>query len=126
LWAPWLDGLSWAIASPHDVPRWAIREPIGSPKTRIRFPAPPLSSFLTINLRRFGPGLTAIGNSLGIVIEKPILELLDIQRDTELEMRTDGQRLIIEPVRKSKNQRVKVALERALIAHDESLRKLAK
>ena len=70
--------------------------------------------------------LSAIGNSLGIFIEKPILELLDIQRDTDLEMRTDGQRLIIEPVRKSKKQRVKVALERALVAHDESLRKLAK
>jgi len=70
--------------------------------------------------------LSAIGNSLGIVIEKPILELLDISRDTELEMKTDGQRLIIEPVRKSKKRRVEAALERALVAHDESLRKLAK
>ena len=70
--------------------------------------------------------LSAIGNSLGVVIEKPILELLDINRDTELDMRTDGQRLIIEPVRKSKRQRVRAALERALVAHDESLRKLAK
>jgi antitoxin MazE len=70
--------------------------------------------------------LSAIGNSLGIVIEKPILELLDISRDTELEMKTDGQRLIIEPVRKGKKQRVAAALERALVAHDESLRKLAK
>jgi len=70
--------------------------------------------------------LSAIGNSLGIVIEKPILELLDISRDTELEMKTDGQRLIIEPVRKGKKRRVEAALERALVAHDESLRKLAK
>ena len=70
--------------------------------------------------------LSAIGNSLGVVIEKPILELLDIDRDTELDMRTDGQRLIIEPVRKNKRQRVKAALDRALVAHDESLRKLAK
>jgi antitoxin component of MazEF toxin-antitoxin module len=70
--------------------------------------------------------LSAIGNSLGIVIEKPILELLDIHRDTELEMKTDGQRLIIEPVRKNKKQRVKAALQRALVAHDESLRKLAR
>jgi len=70
--------------------------------------------------------LSAIGNSLGIVIEKPILELLDIRRETELEMKTDGQRLIIEPVRKGKKQRVKAALERALVAHDESLRKLSK
>ena len=70
--------------------------------------------------------LSAIGNSLGIVIEKPILELLDISRDTELEMKTDGQRLIIEPVRKGKKRRMAAALERALVAHDESLRKLAR
>ena len=70
--------------------------------------------------------LSAIGNSLGIVIEKPILELLDISRDTELEMKTDGQRLIIEPVRKGKKRRVEAALEHALVAHDESLRKLAR
>ena len=43
--------------------------------------------------------LSAIGDSLGIVIEKPILELLDIDRETELEVRTDGERLIIEPIR---------------------------
>jgi hypothetical protein len=39
--------------------------------------------------------LSAVGNSLGIVIEKPILEILDIDRETELDMRTDGERLII-------------------------------
>ncbi len=41
-------------------------------------------------------------NSYGVVIEKPILELLNIDRDTELEMTTDGERLIIEPIRTSK------------------------
>lgn len=70
--------------------------------------------------------LSAIGNSLGIVIEKPILELLEIDRETELDMRTDGDRLIISPVRKGKKARVRAALQRALGAHDESLRKLAR
>ena len=42
--------------------------------------------------------LTSIGNSLGIVIEKPILELLNITKETLLEITTDGQRLILEPV----------------------------
>lgn len=46
--------------------------------------------------------LSAIGNSLGLVIEKPILELLGITRDTELEITTDGTRLIVEPVRPTK------------------------
>jgi antitoxin component of MazEF toxin-antitoxin module len=70
--------------------------------------------------------LSAIGNSLGIVIEKPILELLDIDRETELDMRTDGERLIIEPVRGAKRAKVKAALQRAMTAHDATLRKLAK
>jgi antitoxin MazE len=70
--------------------------------------------------------LSAIGNSLGIVIEKPILELLDIDRETELEMRTDGERLIIEPVRGGKRAKMKAAAQRAMAAHDATLRKLAK
>ena len=70
--------------------------------------------------------LSAIGNSLGIVIEKPILELLDISRHTELEMTTDGQRLIIEPIRKGKKQRVKEAVEQIIVEHESTLRKLAK
>jgi antitoxin MazE len=70
--------------------------------------------------------LSAIGNSLGIVIEKPILELLDIDRETELDMRTDGERLIIEPIRGAKRAKVKAAVQRAMSAHDATLRKLAK
>ncbi len=69
--------------------------------------------------------LTAIGNSLGVVIEKPILELLDIDRDTELEMRTDGKLLILEPVRQ-RRKRVAEAARRVMDAHDETFRKLSK
>lgn len=69
--------------------------------------------------------LSAIGNSLGIVIEKPILELLDIDRDTELEMTTDGQRLIIEPVRE-RRKKVLASAKKVMAAHDETFRKLAK
>lgn len=70
--------------------------------------------------------LSAIGNSLGIVIEKPILELLDIDRETELEVRTDGSRLIIEPVRNGRRRRVSASAERVMAAHDATLRRLAK
>ncbi|MCA1663457.1 MAG: AbrB/MazE/SpoVT family DNA-binding domain-containing protein [Myxococcales bacterium] len=44
--------------------------------------------------------LTAIGNSYGLVIDRSILELLRITPDSELELSTDGTRLIIEPVRR--------------------------
>jgi len=40
--------------------------------------------------------LTAIGNSYGLIIDKAILELLKITPDTELELSTDGTRLIVE------------------------------
>jgi len=73
--------------------------------------------------------LSAIGNSLGIVIEKPILELLNITRDTELEVTTDGTRLIIEPVRpgeaEGRRARVGVATRRVMKNHDRTLRRLA-
>ena len=70
--------------------------------------------------------LSAVGNSLGIVIEKPILELLDIDRDTELDMSTDGERLIIEPIRRRRRRRVADAGDRAMAANDETMRKLAR
>ena len=70
--------------------------------------------------------LSAIGNSLGIVIEKPILELLDFNRDTEIEMTTDGERLILTPVRKTRKQRVKAAVDEVLADHASTFRKLAK
>jgi antitoxin MazE len=41
-------------------------------------------------------------------------------------MRTDGERLIIEPVRGAKRAKVKAAAQRAMAAHDATLRKLAK
>jgi antitoxin component of MazEF toxin-antitoxin module len=70
--------------------------------------------------------LSAIGNSLGIIIEKPILELLSITKDTELDMRTDGERLILTPVRKSRKPRVKAATDEVLKDHAATFRKLAK
>jgi antitoxin component of MazEF toxin-antitoxin module len=75
--------------------------------------------------------LSAIGNSLGLVIEKPILELLNIDRDTELNIRTDGERLIVEPIREpqrtsDRRTRVRDATEKLLKKHASTMRKLAK
>ncbi len=44
--------------------------------------------------------LTRSGNSLALVIDKPLLEALDIDAETELELSTDGDVLVISPVRK--------------------------
>jgi antitoxin MazE len=70
--------------------------------------------------------LTHIGNSLGLVIEKPILELLNITQETELDMTTDGERLIIEPVRLGRKCWIVDAPERAMDAHENTFRRLAK
>jgi len=69
--------------------------------------------------------LTHIGNSLGLVIEKPILELLDITQETELEVTTDGKRLIVEPLRSSRKRRIVDAAKRAIDAHESTFRRLA-
>jgi antitoxin MazE len=69
--------------------------------------------------------LSAIGNSLGLVIEKPILDLLNIDRDTELEVTTDGKRLIVEPVDPGRKRRIAEAIKRATKKHEKTLRRLA-
>jgi len=70
--------------------------------------------------------LTAIGNSLGLIIDRPILDLLRIDRETRLELRTDGEALIIRPVREDPKRRVRRAAKRVMDAHDDALRKLAR
>jgi antitoxin component of MazEF toxin-antitoxin module len=42
--------------------------------------------------------LTRHGNSYALVIDKPILELLDITDETPLNITTDGKSLVISPV----------------------------
>ncbi|MBW1810399.1 MAG: AbrB/MazE/SpoVT family DNA-binding domain-containing protein [Deltaproteobacteria bacterium] len=69
--------------------------------------------------------LTTIGNSLGIIIERPILELLRIDRETLLEVSTDGDALIIRPNRAEHGQNVKASTKRMMDQHDKTMRKLA-
>ena len=57
--------------------------------------------------------LTAHGNSLALVIEKAILELLRITKDTPLEINTDGRNLVISPVDdKDREKKVNAAMEK--------------
>jgi antitoxin MazE len=42
--------------------------------------------------------LTKHGNSLALVIDKPILELLNISDETPLNVTTDGTSLVVSPV----------------------------
>jgi len=49
--------------------------------------------------------LTRHGNSLALVLDKPILDLLGISADTPLEVSTDGARLFIERAREAKRRK---------------------
>lgn len=69
--------------------------------------------------------LTTIGNSLGIIIERPILELLAIDKETPLDMTTDGEVLILRPVRGDHRQRVQAAAHHLMDVHDVTLKRLA-
>ena len=49
--------------------------------------------------------LTKPGNSLALVIDRPILELLKIDADTTLDISTDGEKLTIGPAKPSERRR---------------------
>lgn len=49
--------------------------------------------------------LTKHGNSLALVIDRPILELLKIDPDTPLDVSTDGTNLIVAPAKPSARRR---------------------
>lgn len=49
--------------------------------------------------------LTRAGNSLALVIDRPLLEALEIDADTELELSTDGDVLVVTPIRDPKRKK---------------------
>ncbi len=49
--------------------------------------------------------LTKHGNSLALVIDRPILELLHIDADTPLDISTDGKQLLISPAQLTPRQK---------------------
>lgn len=69
--------------------------------------------------------LSAVGNSAAIIIDKPILDILDIGMETDLNIHTDGHNLIISPIRKEQDSRVRAAHERVVSRHGKTFRKLA-
>lgn len=60
--------------------------------------------------------LSKYGNSFALLIDKPILELLNITETTSLRVKTDGNRLIIEPLRKNN--------DKSAVNEEEKLQKL--
>ena len=72
--------------------------------------------------------LKKIGNSQGLIIDKAVLELLKITMDTPLEIETDGQNLIIKPIRESPTDhqsRIAALTNKVSDTHQETFRRLA-
>jgi antitoxin component of MazEF toxin-antitoxin module len=66
------------------------------------------------------------GNSLALVIDKPILEMLQITADTPLEITTNGDQLMITPSRtKSRQKKLDASLNKINDSFETDLRKLA-
>jgi antitoxin component of MazEF toxin-antitoxin module len=64
--------------------------------------------------------LTRHGNSLALVIDRPILDLLKIDPETLLDVSTDGEKLIIQAARETEQRKKFVA------AKDEAHRRYSK
>jgi len=66
------------------------------------------------------------GNSLALVIDKPILELLQISPETPLELTTDGDQLLVSPVRdKRRQERLRASLAKINRKYGGDLKRLA-
>ena len=66
------------------------------------------------------------GNSLALVVDKAVLDLLKIEADTPLEVSTDGQVLVISPVRSTaRRKKFEKALESANRKYGRALKRLA-
>ena len=71
--------------------------------------------------------LTKHGNSLALIIDRPILELLKIDPDTPLDVSTDGKQLIVAPAKASgRRKKFDAAQEWAHKRYGKAFEKLAK
>jgi antitoxin component of MazEF toxin-antitoxin module len=66
------------------------------------------------------------GNSLALVIDKPILEMLQISADTPLELTSNGDVLMVTPVRdKARQRKLRASLNKINCKFGDDLKRLA-
>jgi len=70
--------------------------------------------------------LTRHGNSLALVIDRPILDLLRIDSETPLDVSTDGKQLIVSPAKASgRSKKFEAAQDWAHRRYGKAFQKLA-
>ena len=65
------------------------------------------------------------GNSWAIVIDRPILDLLKMDPEAQIEMTTDGKSIQISPVVDELKSKVRAAREKVNARHSKAFKKLA-
>ena len=71
--------------------------------------------------------LTQIGNSLGFIVEKPILDLINADRETGWNFNIQDGNLVFSPIGKGEHKaKVKNAAKKVIANHTNTLTKLAK
>ena len=70
--------------------------------------------------------LTKHGNSLALVLDRPILDLMKIDGNTPLEITTDGDRIILSPRRDVDDATFRAALDKVNKRYAKTFKRLAK
>ena len=66
------------------------------------------------------------GNSLALVIDKPILKMLRISADTPLELTSNGDALLVSPIRsKARQKKLRASLDKINRKFGDDLKRLA-
>jgi antitoxin component of MazEF toxin-antitoxin module len=64
------------------------------------------------------------GNSAALILDKPILELLNVTMDTPLEITTDGRNIVISPVSANSESEFMASLDKINNRFSHTLQKL--
>jgi antitoxin component of MazEF toxin-antitoxin module len=71
--------------------------------------------------------LTRQGNSAALIVDRAIMDLMDIDSDTPLKLTVEGRRLIVEPLgEKERAEKFKKVMEKTGQKNAELFRRLAK
>lgn len=69
--------------------------------------------------------LISVNTNLALVIDSGVLQILDIDEDTDLKLSTDGDCLVMTPIRaKGRNRRFHAALNSVVQSYDGMLREM--
>jgi antitoxin component of MazEF toxin-antitoxin module len=70
--------------------------------------------------------LTRIGNSTGLIIDRALLQQLDLGPESEVEIRVQGDSLVITPHRHASNEQFERAANHVFATRKRLLKRLAK